>query len=89
MEKSKILVGCYRDWSKKTPSEKAKAHQEEDGADYFEVKAELEALAGHVKRASSPKITITKEQQMVRDLQSAFCNDRYRSWRFSEGKRGR
>jgi hypothetical protein len=87
MEKVKILVGDYRGWSSKTPSEKAKANQEEVGDDYTEVKAELEAIAGCVRRGSRPKNEATEEQKMIRDLQSVFCTGRYRSWVFSQTKR--
>jgi hypothetical protein len=86
MEKVKILVGCCRDWSTKTPSEKAKAYQEEAGNDYAEVKAELEAIAGYARRGSRPKIEATEEQKMIHELQSVFCKGRYRSWRFSQTK---
>jgi hypothetical protein len=81
MEKVKILVGYYRDWSIKRLSEKVKAYQEEVGDDYAEVKAELEAIAGHTRQDPNPKIEATDEQQMIRDLQSVFCTGRYRSWR--------
>jgi hypothetical protein len=87
MEKVKVLVGCYRNWSAKTPSEKAKTYQEEAGDDYFEVKTELEAIAGHV-RHSPAGIEATQEQQMVRELQSVLCKGRYRSWKPSPGRRG-
>jgi hypothetical protein len=81
MEKVKVLVGCYRNWSTKTPSEKAKAYQEEAGNDYFKIKAELKAIAGHPRRISPTKVNTEQEQQMVRELQGVFCTSRYRSWR--------
>jgi hypothetical protein len=81
MEKVKVLVGYYRDWSIKRPSEKAKAYQEEAGDDYAEVKAELEDIAGHIRWGPCPEIEATKERQMIRELQSVFCTGRYRSWR--------
>jgi hypothetical protein len=87
MGKDKVLVGYYGDWSRKTSSEKAKAYQEEAGNDYAEVKAELEAIAGHTRLGPRPEIEVTKEQQMIRDLQSIFCTGRYRSWACSVGKR--
>jgi hypothetical protein len=83
MKKFKVLVGCYRDWSTKTLSEKARAYQEEAGDSYAEVKAELEAIAGYVERGSPTKIKVTREQKMVRELQGALCRGRYRSWRLS------
>jgi hypothetical protein len=86
MKEDKVLVGCYRNWSTKTPSEKAKAYQEEAGADYAEVRAELQAIAGYARRDSPAKIKATKEQQMVYELQGIFCKGRYRSWKPSSGR---
>jgi hypothetical protein len=86
MKETKVLVGCYRDWSTKTLSEKVTAYQEEAGADYSEVKAELESIAGY---ACSPiKNKATKEKEMIRDLQSVLCKGRYSSWKPSPGRRG-
>jgi hypothetical protein len=86
MEKRKVLVGCYRDWSTKTLSEKVKAYHEEAGADYLEVKAVLKALAGYAGRDSPANTKAAKERQMVRELQSIFCKGRYRFWKPSSGK---
>jgi hypothetical protein len=80
MEKRQILVGSFRRWSENKPSERAKANREEVGDAYLEVKAELGALAG-AARPALQKSKETREQQMVRDLQSVFCSGRYRSWR--------
>jgi hypothetical protein len=82
MEERQVLVGSFRSWSGKKPSERAKTYREEVGAAYLEVKAELETLAGPKKRVSPPKKkVVTQEQQMVRELQHVFCGGRYRSWR--------
>jgi hypothetical protein len=70
---TKILVGCYRNWSTKTSAQKVQAYRKEAGEDYLEVKAE-----------DVPKATITNEQ-MIRELQSIFCKGRYRSWSPSSG----
>ncbi|MDR0583263.1 MAG: hypothetical protein LBG57_02795 [Treponema sp.] len=78
---TKILVGCYRNWSTKTPAQKAQAYREEDEEGYLEVKAELERSFSIQRRKNVPKATITREQQMIRELQSIFCKDRYRLWR--------
>ena len=75
----KVLVGFYGGLSAKTPGERAKAYQEEAGDDFLEVKAELEACAGFIRRNRRHKAT--EEEQMVRDLQGIFCKDPYRSWR--------
>jgi hypothetical protein len=77
---TKILVGCYRNWSTKTSAQKAQAFREEVGEDYLKVKAELERLAAFQMRKNVPKATTTREQQMIRELQSIFCKGRYRSW---------
>jgi hypothetical protein len=78
---TKILVGCYRNRSAKTSAQKAQAYREEAEEDYLEVKAELERLAACQKRQDISKVTLTKEQQMIRELRSIFCKGRYRSWR--------
>jgi hypothetical protein len=78
---TKILVGCYRNWSTKTAAQKAQAYREEAWEDYLEVKAELERLATCQKRQDISKVTLTKEQQMIREFRSIFCKGRYRSWR--------
>jgi hypothetical protein len=82
---TKILVGCYRNWSTKTSDEKAQAYREEAGEDYLKVKAELERLGAFPRWQDVPKTTITREQRMIRELQSIFCKGRYRSWRSSSG----
>jgi hypothetical protein len=82
MEERQILVGSFRSWSGKKPSERAKTYREEVGTAYIEVKAELETFAGAKRRVSPPKKkAATQEQQMARDLQWVFCGGRYRSWR--------
>jgi hypothetical protein len=82
---TKILVGCYRHWSTKTSAQKTQAYREEDEEAYLEVKAELERLASFRRRQDTPKAAITKDQQIIRELQSIFCNGRYHSWRSSSG----
>jgi ABC-type nitrate/sulfonate/bicarbonate transport system substrate-binding protein len=81
MEERQILVGSFRSWSEKKPSERAKTYREEVGTAYLDVKAELETLARAKRRVSPPKKKVTQEQQMARDLQRLFCGGRYRSWR--------
>jgi hypothetical protein len=83
--KTKVLVGCYRNWSTKTSTQKVQTYREEAGEDYLEVKAELERLVPFQRRQGVPKATITREQQMIRELQGIFCKGRYRSWRPSSG----
>jgi hypothetical protein len=88
---TKILVGCYRDRATKTSDQKAQAYREEAGEDYLAVKAELAKLERPVtfqRRQDIPKATITREQQMIRELQSIFYKGRYRSWRPSSGSQG-
>jgi hypothetical protein len=75
---TKILVGCYRDRLTKTSAQKAQAYREEAGEDYLAVKVELERLAASQWRQDAPKATITREQQMIHELQSIFCKGRYR-----------
>jgi hypothetical protein len=81
MEERQILAGSFRNWSEKKPTERAKTYREEIGDIYFEVKAELKAIAGTKRRVSPKQITATRKQQMVRDLQSVFCAGRYHSWK--------
>jgi len=81
MEERQILVGSFRNWSEKKPTERVKTYREEVGDAYLEVKAELEALAGTERQVSPKKIKATQEQQMVRELQGIFCGGRYRSWK--------
>jgi hypothetical protein len=82
---TKILAGCYRHWSTKTSAQKAQADREEDGEAYLEGKAELERLGAFRRRQDAPKATITREQQIIHELQSIFCKGRYRSWEPSSG----
>jgi hypothetical protein len=81
MKERQILVGSFRNWFEKEPTERAKTYREEVGDAYLEVKAELEAFARTERRVSPKKIEATQKQQMVRDLQSVFCGGRYRSWK--------
>jgi hypothetical protein len=79
--KTKILAGCYRNWSIKTSEQKAQAYREEVGDDYFVVQAELRRLGGFKKSPSPSASSSQKDQEMVRDLQSVFCKGRYRTWK--------
>jgi hypothetical protein len=86
---TKILVDCYRNWSTKTSVQKEQAYREEVGEeDYLEVKAELERLVPFQRRQDVPKAAITREQRMIRELQSIFCKGHYRSWIPSSGLQG-
>jgi hypothetical protein len=74
---TKVLVGCYRNWSTKTSAQKTQTYREEIGEDYLEVKAELERLGAFQRRQDVPKAAITRERRMIRELQSIFCKGRY------------
>jgi hypothetical protein len=80
-----IMAGCYRNWSTKTSAQKAEAYREEAGAVYLEVMAELERLGVFPRQRDVPKAPVSREQQMIRELQSIFCKSRYRSWGPSSG----